>query len=98
MVQIPEYLKSNLEHPKQNCDELVITLDKYKPQKNWCSRTCFESAFTLSFLVDVVILNYPDVLLSILAEKKAISVPLSAKAGVEKEKFQDFIPQKSWKI
>ena len=30
-------------------------------------------------------------LLSILAEKKAISVHYLAKAGVEKEKFQDFV-------
>ena len=88
----PEYLKSNLEHHlKQNCDELVITLDKYKPKKTGAVERVLNRAFTQVLFSGRSNIELPDVLLSILAEKKAISAYYLAKAGVEKEKFQDFI-------
>ena len=88
----PDYLKSNLEHHlKQNCDELAITLEKFKPKKTQAVERVLNRAFTQVLFSGRSNIELADVLLSILSEKKAVSSYYLTKAGIEKEKFQDFI-------
>ena len=88
----PDYIKSNLEHHlKHNCDELAISAEKFKPKKTQAVERVLNRAFTQVLFSGRSNIELPDVLLSILAEKKAVSSYYLAKAGVEKEKFQDFI-------
>ena len=88
----PDYIKTNLEHHlKNNCSELTIELDKFKPKKTQAVERVLNRAFTQVLFSGRSNIELPDVLLSILSEKKAVSTYYLAKAGLEKEKFQDFV-------
>ena len=87
-----EYLKTNLEHHlKKNCDELIIDVEKFKPKKTGAVERVLNRAFTQVLFSGRSNIELPDVLLSMLSEKKAVSSYYLSKAGVEKEKFQDFV-------
>ena len=87
-----DYLKSNLEHHlKQNCDELKVDSTKHKPKKTQSVERVLNRAFTQVLFAGRSEISLSDVLISILNEKKSISVYYLDKAGVEKEKFSEYV-------
>ena len=93
----PEYLKVNIEkHLKEDCSELVIEDEKYKPKKTQAVERVLNRAFTQVLFSGRSHIELPDVLLSILAEKKAISTYWLTKADIVKEKFQDYVQNESF--
>ena len=88
----PEYIKSNLEnHLKTKCDEIVIEEEKFKPKKTQTVERVLNRAFTQVLFAGRSHIELTDVLISILAEKKTIAYYYLEQAGVEKDKFADYI-------
>ena len=87
-----DYIKSNLEHHlKNNSDELKIEANKFKPKKTQAVERVLNRAFTQVLFAGRSEISLADVLVSMLAEKKAISLYYLEKAGIEKEKFGEYI-------
>ena len=87
-----EYIKTNLEHYlKNNLDEIKTELEKYKPKKTQSVERCLNRAFTQVLFAGRSEIQLSDVLLSILSEKKSHAAYYLEKAGIEKEKFSDYI-------
>ena len=87
-----DYVKSNLEHHlKNNSDELKIEASKFKPKKTQAVERVLNRAFTQVLFAGRSEISLADVLVSMLAEKKAISLYYLEKAGIEKEKFGEYI-------
>jgi len=87
-----DYLKSNLEHHlKSNCTELIINEPKYKPKKTQTVERVLNRAFTQVLFSGRSAIELPDVLISIFAEKKCVSVYFLEKAKFSKDTFADYI-------
>jgi ATP-dependent Clp protease ATP-binding subunit ClpA len=87
-----EYIKTNLEHYlKNNLEEIKTELEKYKPKKTQSVERCLNRAFTQVLFAGRSEIQLSDVLLSILSEKKSHAAYYLEKAGIEKEKFSDYI-------
>ena len=87
-----EYLKSNLEHHlKQNCQELVVEAEKYKPKKTQTVERILNRAFTQVLFSGRSHIELTDVLISIMAEDKCVSKYYIEKAGIVKSAFSDYI-------
>lgn len=87
-----EYLKSNLEHHlKNNCEDLKVEETKFKPKKTQTVERVLNRAFTQVLFAGRSEIDLADILISILNEKKSISFYYLEKAGVEKEKFLEYV-------
>jgi ATP-dependent Clp protease ATP-binding subunit ClpA len=87
-----EYIKTNLEHYlKNNLEEIKTEAEKYKPKKTQSVERCLNRAFTQVLFAGRSEIQLSDVLLSILSEKKSHAAYYLEKAGIEKEKFSDYI-------
>jgi ATP-dependent Clp protease ATP-binding subunit ClpA len=87
-----EYIKTNLEYYlKNNLDEIKTEAEKYKPKKTQSVERCLNRAFTQVLFAGRSEIQLSDVLLSILSEKKSHAAYYLEKAGIEKEKFSDYI-------
>jgi len=87
-----DYIKTNLEHYlKNNLDEIKTELEKYKPKKTQSVERCLNRAFTQVLFAGRSEIQLSDVLLSMIAEKKSHAAYYLEKAGIEKEKFSDYI-------
>ena len=87
-----EYVKANLEHHlKTECNSIVTDATKFKPKKTATVERTLNRAFTQVLFAGRQHIELTDLLLSILNEKKSISVYYLEKGGVEKTKFADFI-------
>ena len=88
----PTYIKSNLEnHLKTKCQDLIINETKFKPKKTHTVERVLNRAFTQVLFAGRSHIELSDVLLSMLSEKKTIAYYYLEQAGVEKEKFADYI-------
>ena len=86
------YLKTNLEHHlKNSCEDLIIDSTKHKPKKTQSVERVLNRAFTQVLFAGRSEIELADILISILNEKKSISFYYLEKAGVEKEKFSDYV-------
>jgi ATP-dependent Clp protease ATP-binding subunit ClpA len=87
-----DYIKSNLEHHlKNNCDELKVDELKFKPKKTQSVERIINRAFTQVLFAGRSHIQLTDVLVSMLSEKKAISVYYLEKGGVTKTKFVNYL-------
>jgi ATP-dependent Clp protease ATP-binding subunit ClpA len=87
-----DYIKTNLEHYlKNNLEEIKTEAEKYKPKKTQSVERCLNRAFTQVLFAGRSEIQLSDVLLSILSEKKSHAAYYAEKAGIEKEKFADYI-------
>ncbi len=87
-----EYVKANLEHHlKTECNSIITDATKFKPKKTATVERTLNRAFTQVLFAGRQHIELTDLLLSILNEKKSISVYYLEKGGVEKTKFADFI-------
>jgi ATP-dependent Clp protease ATP-binding subunit ClpA len=86
-----DYIKSNLEHHlKTNMDEIIIE-DEQKPKKTHTVERVLNRAFTQVLFAGRNNIELTDVVLSMLNEKKSISVFYLEKGGVDKKAFAEFI-------
>ena len=87
-----DYLKQNLEHHlKNNCDELKVADSKYKPKKTQTVERVLNRAFTQVLFSGRSAIELSDVLISILAEKKCVSVYYLHKSKVQKDSFAEYV-------
>jgi ATP-dependent Clp protease ATP-binding subunit ClpA len=87
-----EYVKKNLEHHlKNNCNDLKIEGSKYKPKKTQSVERIINRAFTQVLFAGRSHIQLTDVLVSMLSEKKSISVFYLEKGGVTKTKFVNYL-------
>ena len=87
-----EYIKSNLEHYLKNSLENIVTEDtKHKPKKTQTVERVLNRAFTQVLFAGRNTIELTDVVLSMMNEKKSISVYYLEKGGVEKSKFGEFL-------
>ena len=87
-----EYIKANLEHHlKTQCDEIKTEQQNVKPKKTATVERVLNRAFTQVLFAARQHIELVDVLLSMLSEKKSIGVYYLENAGIEKNKFAEFI-------
>ena len=87
-----EYIKSNLEHYlKNSMSEIVTENEKQKPKKTQTVERVLNRAFTQVLFAGRNNIELTDVVLSMLNEKKSISVFYLEKGGIEKSKFAEFL-------
>ena len=87
-----EYVKQNIEHHlKNNCDEIKTTESKFKPRKTTTVERVLNRAFTQVLFAGRSHIDLPDVLLSILGEKKSVAVYYLEKGNISKDKFSEFV-------
>jgi len=86
------YLKTNLEHfLKNNLDDIVIDVDKFKPKKTQTVERVLNRAFTQVLFNGRSNIELTDVLLSVLSEKKTHANFFCEKAGLQKDTFSQFL-------
>ena len=89
-----QYIKVNIEkYLKENCSEIVIQLDKYKPKKTAAVERVLNRSFTQVLFAGRAEIGLSDVFLSMLSEKKSHAYYYLEKAGIDKEKFLDYLQQ-----
>ena len=87
-----DYVKANLEHHlKDSCDDLKVTLDKFKPKKTQSVERVLNRAFTQVLFAGRNTITLADVVLSIMSEKKSISNYYLEQGGMKKESFAEYI-------
>lgn len=87
-----EFLKSNLEHYLKNeCSDIKIEDPKYKPKKTQTVERVLNRAFTQTLFAGRPFIELSDVALSILSEKKTHANYYFEKAGVTKDRFQEYL-------
>jgi ATP-dependent Clp protease ATP-binding subunit ClpA len=87
-----DYLKTQLEHHlKTQLDDLKVETSKHKPKKTQAVERALNRAFTQVLFAGRANIELSDVLLSLLSEKKSVSVYFLEKAGVSKESFTDYV-------
>lgn len=94
-----DYVKKNLEyHLKNNCDDIKIDSSKHKPKKTQSVERIINRAFTQVLFAGRSHIQLTDVLVSMLNEKKIISVYYLEKSGVTKTKFLNYLNTESDEI
>ena len=87
-----EYIKTNLEHHlKNNMKEIVTDNEKVKPKKTHTVERVLNRAFTQVLFTGRGTIELTDVVLSMLNERKSVSVYYLEKGGIQKEKFAEFL-------
>ena len=87
-----DYIKNNIEHHlKTNCGDIQADDDQFKPKKTHTVERVLNRAFTQVLFASRTHIHLSDVLLSMLSEKKSISVYYLTEAKVDKAKFAEFI-------
>jgi ATP-dependent Clp protease ATP-binding subunit ClpA len=87
-----KFMKKDLEeHLKTKLDDIKIDVEKFKPKKTQGVERVLNRAFTQVLFSGRTIIEVSDVMLSILSEKKSFAHYVTQKAGIEKQKFSDFL-------
>jgi ATP-dependent Clp protease ATP-binding subunit ClpA len=87
-----DYLKSNLEqYLRTNLTEIVVETTKHKPKKTQSVERVLNRAFTQVLFAGRSEIQLTDVLLSMISEKKSHAAYYIEKAGVDKDKFAEYL-------
>jgi ATP-dependent Clp protease ATP-binding subunit ClpA len=87
-----DYLKSNLEqYLRNNLTEIVVETTKHKPKKTQAVERVLNRAFTQVLFAGRSEIQLTDVLLSMMSEKKSHAAYYIEKAGVDKDKFAEYL-------
>ena len=90
-VDVPS-LKANVEQfLNEECDDIKIVDSKRKPKKTSTVERALNRAFTQTLFSGRNAIDLPDVLLSILAEKKSMANYFLEVAGVKKDELNEFL-------
>ena len=88
----PEFVKANLEHYlKDKPDDIKTEEVKYKPKKTSSVERVLNRAFTQVLFSGRPEITLPDVMLSLLSEKKSMATYYLEEVGITKEKFAEYI-------
>jgi ATP-dependent Clp protease ATP-binding subunit ClpA len=88
----PEFIKKNLEnHLKQNCGDITIEGNKHKPKKTQSVERVLNRAFTQVLFSGRSNIELADVFISMMSEKKSIGNYWIEKAGISKQKFNQYV-------
>jgi len=88
----PEFVKANLEHYlKDKLDDIKTEEVKYKPKKTSSVERVLNRAFTQVLFSGRPEITLPDVMLSLLSEKKSMATYYLEEVGITKEKFAEYI-------
>jgi len=88
----PVFIKKNLEnHLLNNCDDILINEDKFKPKKTQTVERVLNRAFTQVLFNGRQNIELSDVLISLLSEKKSIAHYWLEKGGIDKTKFAEYV-------
>ena len=87
-----EYLKKNLEHfLKHKQAEITTTEDNVKPRKTQSVERVLNRAFTQVLFNGRQKIEATDVFLSMMAEKRSYAFYYIQQAGIDKDKFNDYV-------
>ena len=87
----PEYIKKNLEHYLKNKLDDIIKEDLIKPKKTQAVERVLNRAFTQALFNGRQTMELSDVFLSIMGEKRSFASYYIQQAGIEKNKFADYL-------
>ena len=92
----PEYIKKNLEHYLKNkCDEITVNEVVVKPKKTQSVERVLNRAFTQVLFNGRQRIEPSDVFLSMIGEKRSWAYFYIQQAGVDKDKFADYLNNSS---
>jgi ATP-dependent Clp protease ATP-binding subunit ClpA len=87
-----DFIKTNIDHHlKTNCDDIKSENPIVKPKKTHTVERVLNRAFTQVLFANRAQIQLSDILLSLLTEKKSISVYYLNEAKIDKTKFAEFI-------
>jgi len=87
-----DFLKKTLEkYLKENCDDIKVETTKHKPKKTSVVERVLNRAFTQVLFHGRTEIEPTDVFLSIIHEKKTHAAFYIHKAGIEKDKFSEYL-------
>jgi len=88
----PVFIKKNLEnHLLNNCDDILIDEEKFKPKKTQTVERVLNRAFTQVLFNGRPEIELSDVLISLMSEKKSIAHYWLEKGGIDKTKFAEYV-------
>ena len=88
------YIKSNLEHYLKNeLDDIKTDMVKYKPKKTSTVERVLNRGFTQVLFAGRTTIELTDVVLSVLHEKKCVSVFYLNKGGIDKASLSAFVDE-----
>ena len=88
----PDFVKANLEHYlKEKLGDIKTEETKYKPKKTSSVERVLNRAFTQVLFSGRPEITLPDVMLSLLSEKKSMATYYLEEVGITKEKFAEYI-------
>lgn len=86
------YVKSNIEHYlKNNCEDIKVESGNEKPKKTTSVERVLNRAFTQVLFAGRTHITLMDVLVSLLTEKKSVSVYYLNESGITKSKVSDYL-------
>jgi len=89
-----QYIKSNLEHYLKNeLDDIKTDMVKYKPKKTSTVERVLNRGFTQVLFAGRTTIELTDVVLSVLHEKKCVSVFYLNKGGIDKASLSAFVDE-----
>ena len=89
-----QYVKSNLEHYLKNeLDDIKTDMVKYKPKKTSTVERVLNRGFTQVLFAGRTTIELTDVVLSVLHEKKCVSVFYLNKGGIDKASLSAFVDE-----
>ena len=87
-----EMMKKNLEHYlKTKMDDVKTDLEKFKPKKTQTVERVLNRAFAQVLFQGKNNIEVDDVFISILSEKRSYAFFITQQAGIQKEKFVEFV-------
>jgi ATP-dependent Clp protease ATP-binding subunit ClpA len=87
----PEYIKKNLEHYLKHKLDDIIKENAVKPKKTQAVERVLNRAFTQALFNGRQTMELSDVFLSIMGEKRSFASYYIQQAGIEKNKFADYL-------
>ncbi len=87
----PDYIKKNLEHYLKTKLNDIINENSEKPKKTQAVERVLNRAFTQALFNGRQLMELTDVFLSIMSEKRSWSQYYIQQAGIDKDKFADYL-------
>ncbi len=87
----PEYIKKNLEHYLKTKLADIVNENSEKPKKTQAVERVLNRAFTQALFNGRQLMELTDVFLSIMSEKRSWSQYYIQQAGIDKDKFADYL-------
>ena len=87
----PEYIKKNLEHYLKTKLQDIVNEVAEKPKKTQAVERVLNRAFTQALFNGRQLMELTDVFLSMMSEKRSWSLYYIQQAGIDKDKFADYL-------